>query len=201
MEWAERFLSAKQIAKDNLLIGFHPGASRAIHMWPKDRWVALAVELNRRYSSQILVFGSRDEAAQVRTICDKCDVAIINIAGETSLRQTVSLIGKLDFFICNNSGLMHIAASQKTPFIALSGAAQLRWSIEGPFNIDVRRSNCPPCDAWDCERGTIECMEAIKVFDVMQAVEQLMRTGLLRRDNYAKRENSVKPYQKIGYRI
>ncbi len=73
--------------------------------------------------AQVLLFAGPDEkevADRVLAGAD-ADSNVINLAGQLNLPQLAAYLGKLDAYLTNDSGPMHLAWSQDVPLVALFG--------------------------------------------------------------------------------
>ncbi len=103
-----------------------------------------------------------------------------SLVGKTTIRESIALIERCNFFVCNDSSLMHIAALLNIPVIALFGPGQ--YPLFAPYNefsVVVREDvGCNPCNesaaVWRkmCKRGRVYCMEAITIQKVLQIISQ-----------------------------
>jgi heptosyltransferase-2 len=104
---------------------------------------------------------------------------VIDLAGTTTLAEAMALIGQCDAFVTNDSGLMHVAAAQKTPLVAIFGSTDP--VATGPFSdraIVVRKElACQPCLRTHC-RSDFRCMTEIGVDEVFAAVQALLAAAL-----------------------
>ena len=111
----EGLLEKYNITKNDKLIGIFPGAGDPLKMWPKENFIELIKKIKKEYSHQVIVCGGKED----RTLCDEITQATvsINFAGRLNLKQLCAFIKRLDLFIGNNSGPMHIAIGVGTTVI------------------------------------------------------------------------------------
>lgn len=132
-EMAKRFLKKNNINEDSLLIGLHPGAQKPFKCWPSKNFIAVGNILADKLRCKIIVTGDASEKALAQGIASKIKGAT-SVAGRFSLRETAAIIEKMDIFITNDTGPMHIAFALKTPTIALFSqlirnfAARIMWN-------------------------------------------------------------------------
>jgi heptosyltransferase-2 len=97
------------------------------------------------------------------------------MAGNTSLAEAMALIGVCDAFVTNDSGLMHVAAAQETPMVAIFGSTDP--VATGPFSdravIIQKKMDCQPCFKTHC-KSDFECMNSIGVEEVVEQVDGLL---------------------------
>ena len=157
-----------------------PGSVWATKMWPLENFTELAKQLDQA-GYQVLITGAKAEEIICDKICKQVPNAI-NIAGKTSLYQSALLFHFAKLVIANDSGAMHLAATQDTPTIALFGPTVLRFGYR-PWNnnakvIENNQVRCRPCGKHGpnkCPIGTHECMRSITPEAVFAKAKQLLR--------------------------
>ncbi len=177
------------ISEEDFLIGISPGAAESAksRMWPGERYAELADMLIERYKAKIIFIGSKDEERLIKKIVDimKNRNQIINTANKVNLKQLFYLIEKCNLVISNDTGPMHIAAAQQVKTIGLFGPnLPVRWKPYGEGNTAIyKRQECSPCinvhlgQVPECRwhgKDYQKCMKAIKVQDVLKAVEKVI---------------------------
>lgn len=130
----------------SFLIGIHPGSASGFEWkrWPLERYAEVARMLRAENSSvRILVVGGKAEQEQK----DKL-VELINTDGEyaqavtASLLTTAAVIKKCNFFLSNDSGLMHVAAALDIPTLGLFGPTDERQTgPRGKNSFTIRASD------------------------------------------------------------
>jgi ADP-heptose:LPS heptosyltransferase len=105
------------------LIGFFPGAGHASRCWPLAQFAEVASLLERQDEARcVLILGPEEQAlaAQARA---SFPAETIVVEGE-SLAQFVAVAARLDLFISNDTGPMHVAAAVGTPVLVILGTRQ-----------------------------------------------------------------------------
>ena len=101
---------------------------------------------------------------------------VTNLAGKLSLNDLAYVISRLDLFVTNDSGPMHIAAAVKTPIVALFGPEDpvytRPYTSPDLYRIVKTEVNCRPCMNKRCDRPV--CMESLKPEEVLQACIELL---------------------------
>lgn len=172
---AEQLLSDVRPSAD-FLVGIHPGARPSARRWPAERFAMVADTLAQSQSAKIVLTGSRDEAATVRSVTDRMQVPALNLAGRTTLGGLAAVIRRLDLFLSNDTGPAHLAEAVGTPTVRLFGPAdRLRWA---PLDTGNHRSlyaavPCSPCPYTDCPIDH-RCMTRIKPDAVTRAIQDLV---------------------------
>jgi ADP-heptose:LPS heptosyltransferase len=156
------------------VVAIHPFAKRRYQEWGVDKFVQLAHEIVSSESAcacLILSNGNQIPAtAHPR----------VKVVEKTSLLELAALLQKVDVFVGNNSGPMHIAAAQGTKTIWISGPSAPYWRA---FAKDVYLRmisagvSCAPCDKPHRKRDNCTnvaspmiCMERVGVTDVLSEV-------------------------------
>ncbi len=178
--YAQTYFQQNNLNEYDLIVGIHPGAPFIPRRWPKERFAKIADILVKKYNAKIIYFGGKDEVDLVTSILSLMEKPAFSLVGKTTIRESIALIERCNFFICNDSSLMHIAALLNIPVIALFGPGQ--YPLFAPYNefsVVVREDvGCNPCNesaaVWRkmCKRGRVYCMEAITIQKVLQIISQ-----------------------------
>ena len=94
----------------------------------------------------------------------------LNLAGKTTLRQALMILGQLKVLITNDSGLMHSAAALGVPLVALFGSTDP--VATGPFThratVLHHPQPCSPCLQRTCSED-YACLTEITAAEVAAA--------------------------------
>ena len=115
------FLNQHNISDKDLLIGLNPGSFLPSRGWFIKRWVQLADRLIEKYSYKIIIIGDENRKKMISEIVELTEKKPIIMLTNLTLKQLVALIERLNLFITNDTGPMHIAVATETPLIALFG--------------------------------------------------------------------------------
>ena len=92
---------------------------------------------------------------------------VVDLTGETALRETMGVLTHLSLFVGNDTGVSHIAASVGTPTVTLFGPTPaLKWGNTGPHNAVITAPD--------------GCMDSIAVAPVECAALDLLFAGVAR---------------------
>ena len=166
------------------LILIHPGPSYPVKHWPRESWLALVRELKLQGVCSIAQLGARagsysnTETEQFQPIPE-----VVSLVQRLSLPETVALIAQADLFVGVDSGLLHVAASVRTPAVGLWGPTSHRFLYaESESRHFVTSSvECQGCHHrmprlhW--QTGCpfeIKCMKTIPVDEVFQACRNML---------------------------
>jgi lipopolysaccharide heptosyltransferase II len=174
-KWAHLFQKEDQESKP-LCIGINPGADRPEKRWNPENHAAVADHLSEVREAKIFVFGGPGEEHLASRIEKAIKHPVTNLAGKLSLDELAYVISRLDLFVTNDSGPMHIAAAVKTPVVALFGPEDpvytRPYTSPDLYRIVQTEVNCRPCMNKRCDRPV--CMESLKPEEVLQACIELL---------------------------
>jgi len=174
--FSDRILKERGIAEASLLIGLAPGATYGpAKRWYPERFASVADRLIERFSARVLLFGSAGDHEVARSIQGKARNALVDLTGETTLREAISLIARCRLFVSNDSGLMHVAGALGTPTVAIFGSTNpLTTSPVGQKSIVITKNvDCSPCLKKTCPTDFI-CMDLITADEVYNTAVALL---------------------------
>jgi ADP-heptose:LPS heptosyltransferase len=165
--------------KDALLIGVNPGGDRPNRRWNPDYFATVVEAVLRIYPAHIVLFGGPGEEHLANYIATRLQSPkVVSLAGKLNLNELCYIISKLDLFITNDSGPMHIAAAAGTPVVAIFGPenpVHLRpYTREALYRVVHKDVPCRPCSKASCENPI--CLSSIMPEDVLHASLELLDT-------------------------
>ena len=169
------------LSEDRPIVGICPGAAfGTAKRWLPDRFAAVSDYVSEKYKAQVVVIGSKGERPIGDEIAKISRYKIFNLCGQFPLRGGIALMDHLRLLVTNDSGNMHLAAARNVPIVAIFGPTDSRTTAPyHPNAIIVRRdTKCAPCLLRQCPpEKEHECMKAVTVDDVIEAVERQMNPG------------------------
>jgi len=185
-QWAATILAALP----RPVIAVHPGARWETKRWPVDSFASLISRSVAARGGSIIILGSKAERPDAELLQQQLGElapgnlgasppAILNLAGQTTLKQLTALLGKVDFVVSNDSGPMHLAAGLGTPTLGLFTCTSAARS--GPAGSQHELvSTTVACAASYCKRcpntGTarLACLTELNVDRVEHALNRLV---------------------------
>jgi heptosyltransferase-2 len=173
------YLQNSDNIKEKPILGLNPGATygSAKRWYPKE-FAKVALELATRYD--IVIFGGPDEtdiANDIESILKKSEVKNYkNLAGKTSIEELIEQISKLDLFITNDSGPMHLAAAFEVPTVCIFGPTKYKETHQwkNPNEMIVKKDfKCMPCMKRECpleDKENHQCMKSITATNVLDKI-------------------------------
>lgn len=173
---AIRFLKNIGCTENSLIIGINPGAAfGTAKRWFPERFSQVCNKLKKSMESFFLIFGSPGEKELGEKISRSIGSHCINLCGQTSLREAISLIELCNFFLTNDSGLMHVAAALHIPQIAIFGPTDHTTTSPRNSNSHIIRIpvKCSPCMKQDCPTDH-RCMDVISADNVYEMASKIL---------------------------
>jgi len=177
---AEKLFDKFSIGKKIPIIGLAPGATYGpAKRWFPERFAAVADRLIDNLSAQAILLGSSEDRKSADSVEQNARHRLINLAGKTSLKETIAIISRCDLFISNDSGLMHIAGALNIPTVAVFGSTNpVTTSPVGDKSVVIYKdTSCSPCLKETCPTD-FRCMDMISVEEVYETAKKLI-TGSL----------------------
>jgi heptosyltransferase-2 len=174
---AGQLLCDRGIEPGSRIIGLNPSATFGpAKQWFPERYAALGDRLHQALGAAILIFGGPSDRGLGRRIGTMMAAPHIDLSGRTTLGEAMALIGRCDAFVTNDSGLMHVAAALNIPQVAIFGSTNPITT--SPFSHTSRILRvpmaCSPCMQPVCPLGHMNCMKAVSVEMVGDAVMGLL---------------------------
>jgi ADP-heptose:LPS heptosyltransferase len=166
---AGKFLRARRIAPDAVVIGFHSGARIPIRRWGDERFTEVALELLRQENVHVIWFSEPGSISDPPSH-DRCHAATLDFD------SFVAVLSRCQFLVCNDSGPMHLANLLAIPVVAIFGSTNPVWfGPRGPHDRVVIRQEmwCRPCFDY-CIFDRPYCLRAIEPKEVLQAATDLL---------------------------
>jgi heptosyltransferase-2 len=160
------------------IFGLNPGAEYGpAKRWPAERFIAAAQEIQKRTNCIWLIFGGKGDvavASQIASQLPSANFHLLNLAGQTSLRELMSLLKLCRVLLTNDSGPMHVAAALGTPVVVPFGSTSPELTgpgLPGDPRHRLLKSDapCSPCFLRECPID-FRCMNGITVERVVEAV-------------------------------
>jgi heptosyltransferase II len=159
------------------IVGIAPGATYGpAKRWFPERFAVVADKIADSFACQIILLGGKADWDIAEGVRKLAHTDLINLSGNTSLKEAVYLISQCHLFISNDSGLMHIAGALNIPTIAIFGSTNpTTTSPAGNQSIVVcKEVSCSPCLKEKCPTD-FRCMELISVSDVWEKAQAILQ--------------------------
>ncbi|MFZ2198694.1 MAG: lipopolysaccharide heptosyltransferase II [Thermodesulfovibrionales bacterium] len=208
------------------VVGINPGATYgSSKRWHPARFAEVAYRVISEMKGSAVIFGGPSETViaeeierefnrlsgnpDTDSITNK-NMALLNTAGRTELRELISIISECDVLVTNDSGPMHIGYAVRTPVVAIFGSTSPEHTGPvGKKDIAIKKVlDCSPCLERECKSRDLKCMEMITSSEVFEAVKGRVaikravffdRDGTLCRDaGYLRRMEDFEVFPGLG---
>lgn len=173
------------------ILGVNPGS-----VWPTKRWtpagfakvmalalqsgahvVMLAAPNEKETAAEVLaLLAQYQNTAGIPPTTKRRPGTLLDLSGQTSIPVLAAVISRLQCYLSNDSGPMHLAWAQRTPVTALFGPTvrNLGFVPRGNSSIMEVDEACRPCGLHGhkaCPEKHFRCMTRIVPQDVWQDVQ------------------------------
>ncbi len=158
------------------VIAFCPGAEYGpAKQWPAENFAALAKALISE-NRQVWLLGSEKDKSIADEINRLANNQCTNLCGKTSLEDAIDLLAIADSAVCNDSGLMHIAAAVDTPLVAIYGSSDPSFTPPLSDKVKIAKTDieCSPCFKRECPYGHYKCLKEISSDSVFEKIEKTL---------------------------
>ncbi len=172
-EKAEACLTAAGARSDVTRIAVGAGASYgSAKCWPPERFAAALNKLTEERAADVILFGTRGEAAVSAAIVSGLKKKPVDLTGQTAIADLPALLSRCNLFLGNDSGAMHVAGAVGLPIVAVFGPTDPNGTVPVTPKCTVvqEKSYCSPCFLRRCPTDH-RCMKAVTPEMVVGAVQ------------------------------
>ena len=174
---ALELLTTRGVNPGASLVGLAPGAAYGpAKRWPPERFGEVGRTLASESGAYPILLGGPGDRNAAAEVLRHFDGQILDLVGQTSLRQALAVLSHLHLLITNDSGLMHVAAALGVPLIAIFGSTDP--VATGPFSdraaVLRQTLSCSPCFERTCQTG-YSCLTGITVAAVVEAARPWLK--------------------------
>lgn len=179
--YARKWINNKGIKANsyNIIIGLY--GSSPNRSWKSENYLQLTNRLKSYNGNEIkyILVGDRKISKKINFPNN-----VIDISGQTSLREVIAIISIADMYVGSDTGLMHIATAFKLPVVEISahlkngrimdsGSPVLVGPWKVPSEILEPAYGKDGCVGW-CTKNYSHCINQISVNSVIKAVCNLL---------------------------
>jgi len=166
--FASGFMRQHGIGEKDVTIAMHPGAGKIHNRWPVEKFAELANLLHRQFSVRLILTWGPKEKELGLDLRRRLRLDPIVLPG-MNLRQLAAVLSHCRLFVCNDTGVMHLAAAAGTPLVAVFGPTDpAEWKPWGKKFVAVRSQ------AQRCEN--------VEVQQMLQAIQSVLGNKLVMRN-------------------
>jgi ADP-heptose:LPS heptosyltransferase len=180
--FAERYLDAFRLTGKRLL-GISPVASSALKRWPVARLARVADRLLGARFDAVLIFHGPQRQEGARLLGHLRHGPRAHLVESLHLRLVAALLARCRLFICNDTGLLHLAAAVGVPVAGVFGPTSPAIYLPPAGMAAVVTTSCPHRKTGTfgppvcivrgrCLLGGRSCIDAIGTGDLLAALEE-----------------------------
>ncbi|MGH7197414.1 MAG: lipopolysaccharide heptosyltransferase II [Candidatus Omnitrophota bacterium] len=174
---AEALLADEGVAKRENYVVVHPGGNWDLKRWPVSHFVEWTRLFRKEFPHKVLVCGTPAETGLSAGIKSHFkDNGVVSLCGKTSLDVLAVLLRGAKLLLSNDSGPIHLAASQRTPIVGVFGPTSDEETgplSEGGVRIVKKDVGCQiPCYFRACD--TRVCMDWLTPEEVFKKTKELL---------------------------
>lgn len=168
-------LAAHQLDTQKKIMALCAGAEYgSAKRWLPEHFAAIAQYYAAR-DWQVWLFGSQKDFAVSAEINRLSGSVCVNLCGQTSLAEAIDLLACADSVVCNDSGLMHLAAAVGAKLVAVYGSSSSTHTppLSDTAKIATLNLACSPCFQRECPLGHTNCLRQLLPERVIELQQQL----------------------------
>ena len=151
--------------KKNIIIGI--GGSGPTVKWSIENWITLIDYLNKNFAANFIIAGGKNEEVEFNFIKEKLKIDNIFSLCNLNIRQAIVGMSFGKFFIGNDSGMHHLAASIGIHTLVLIGSTPLNYTKYSTFMNQII-----PDDYQDIGHSS-NAMKNISTNNVIKKIENI----------------------------
>jgi len=175
--YARRILSDLEMTPGFWAI--HPGAGKKQNIWPAERFAEIAAKVVA-IGDKILILHGPADAGPLGELTGLLQDEIgsgVKVAPQCPVGVGAALLNLADRFLCNDTGVMHMAGALGVPTVALFGSTDpALWKPPAP-EVMVVRSPGPLSDPRGMDFGWMENIDVDEVWEAWQGLPSRPRSS------------------------
>ena len=138
---AEEVYQSLRIDPRKRIVGVHFGALNPSKCFPLEKLATIIDWMIDEYSVEAILFAGPNEMERRRDILSRLHHGVSSVP-VIPLRIMAAMMRHCDLFICNDTGTLHVAASQRRPTISFHSLSDPAiWKPPHPRHVAVRASD------------------------------------------------------------
>jgi ADP-heptose:LPS heptosyltransferase len=153
-----------------------PGSRMPAKVWPAERYLVVVRRLIERFDIWPVVFGDSADAEVGNRLLTDWGRGY-NAAGSLDVRSAVAAIARSRLYLGNDTGTMHMAASEGVPCVAVFAAHAppgLWYPLGEGHQVFRTATDCEGCGLTICIERRMECVLAVGIEPVLAACERVL---------------------------
>lgn len=178
MDAARKVLSDSGVNPDGPFFCLCPGSVNSeAKRWPAENFAALA-DLLKQSEAAVVFLGAPGERDLIDGIIESMHGTAANLAGRTTMIDSMAVMNLSDMVISNDTGSAHLAVAASATVLTIFGPTIPGATAPyGPRAHIIRgTAECAPCRHFRCPVPTYPCMKSITPDAVLETVDRIRKT-------------------------
>ena len=169
------------IQRNELMNGYVvicPFTTRPQKHWTATSWPDLASRIQKGFGIRTVLLGGPGDSEGAQRMTAGHQHTMINMTGQTGIRQAAAIISKATLLVGVDTGLTHMGIAFNVPAIAIFGST-CPYLETGRSNTIIIYKNleCSPCGRHPTCGGRYQCMTSVTVDEVVASAARLIKTS------------------------
>ena len=162
----------------DFMIAMCPWSKQQAKRWPIEHYADLGKKIIEEFDASIAIVGGKEEQEAGEYIARSWPKDRWTIfANRLSILETADLLRRCEFYVGNDTGAMHLAATVGTPCVAIFSAKDPpeSWHPYGNNHVVLRKSPpCRNCYLTECHDNKLRCLTEICVDEVFEQCKKML---------------------------
>jgi heptosyltransferase-2 len=141
LDFAEKFIEKHFPDNKKAIIGFHPGAGESMNIWDTINYIKLIKVLYKRYNNYVLITCGEIDKKIIERIKESLsqEKILFTVAENMPMLQLAAILKKINLYITNDTGPMHIAGMTHVKQISLMQSyKEYEWAPAGENKYSLK---------------------------------------------------------------
>jgi ADP-heptose:LPS heptosyltransferase len=166
------------------IVGLFPGATSELRQWCPNNFGDFAKLMGKNY--QYVIFGGQADK-KLASLVERSiratvkNANIVNLVGETTLRELVKSIISCDLFVGMETSGLHMAIAAGIPTVGIVGGGHygrfVPWGDKEKNIFLSKELGCYHCN-WYCKNERVECIQDVMPLEVATAAKKLLKINI-----------------------
>ena len=173
---SKAWLKKKRIKYSGGYIALGIGSKMETKKWPIENYIYIVENLIKEFDVCPIIFGGKEDINLAKYATKEWGIGHV-AAGELRIRESVALMSLCKFYLGNDTGTMHLAASSGIKCISIFSSRDHpgAWYPYGKGHLEFRSSvPCEGCMLHHCIENELKCLKSIDKEEVLEASSLLM---------------------------
>lgn len=176
--WAEQRIPK---SSTSIVLGLCPGSTNTTKSYSIEQYRAIFDSVSDG-SFTIVLFGSKSErnlCEQIQQEIKSCKnvIKVLNLAGDSTIRQLIEGLRNCDIVLSTDSASLHLSVSLKKPVVGIMGGGHYGrfypWGDPNLHRVVNKPMDCYWCN-WRCIFPNVRCIEEIEPIRIASELQSLI---------------------------